>query len=727
MPFKPSQFESSTLRLRADLVFRPRRADGKLAYLIEHSDLERFFSIGRREHDLACCLNGKRTGRQAYDAYLQNADRQSPEGVAKTQVLTWQQAERFFQFLFAENLFESINSQPIRGRRIADEKAFIQWNPIGVRILLFNADWIAEKWSSTFLFVFHSISMLIGGIFILWATLTASANLERMIHDSQVVTRPENWIWMSLFWIVLKAIHESGHALSCKQLGGKVGSAGVHFLLLFPLPFVDVTSSYRFSSKSQRILVASAGMYLELIVAAACVMIWSLDLNSTANWLTIQVIVMASLSTLIFNLNPLMRFDGYYILTDLIQKPNLATNGRQYQRNWLKEKIFGIQNRQHLRSYDSATKIYGWLATAWRLLIAISLLIAAANLFHGAGIILAGLAVITWYVVPLARFIRNIFSADTQDRPSYRRIAISTTLLVLILWGMSWTPWPFAARAPGIIDFANQQSIRITSDGFLARIYVSDGDAVEKGTPLISLVNKDLQLQLHSLKIDKEIAKLDLRHFQMENRRAERQSELKKLESLNEQIAIISRQLDELTIVAPMAGKVLTADLDGYLGAFIHQGTEVLKIVSESDLQATACVNETDLPSYQSALEQRVFIEAAGGKRFVAILQTVAPTATRQIIHPSLSARNGGPLNVRSTQTNGRISPPETVPIQSELVIPRFLVRTGLVETGSTPVSLRSGTACEIVLCSPSADCLSVLRDRFSRWVHHHWVQNSID
>jgi hypothetical protein len=134
----------------------------------------------------------------------------------------------------------------------------------------------------------------------------------------------KNWIWLALVMALTKVAHEFGHGLACKRFGGQCHEAGVMLLVLTPCLYMNVSDSWLLKSKWQRAFIAAAGMYVELIIASIAVFIWWFSQPGMVNQLALNVIFVSSVSTLLFNANPLLRYDGYYILSDLLEIPNLG-------------------------------------------------------------------------------------------------------------------------------------------------------------------------------------------------------------------------------------------------------------------------------------------------------------------------------------------------------------------------------------------------------------------
>ncbi len=171
-------------------------------------------------------------------------------------------------------------------------------------------------------------------------------NWGRFVASASEVFSVGNWLWLLVTWVSLKIIHEMAHAVACHRQGCAVRETGIVFILFAPLAYVDVTSCWRLNSRWSRIAVASAGMYVELVIAAIAIMAWAATDSPRAEFLLHNLILAAGLSTLIFNANALMRFDGYYILADLIEIPNLYAEGSTRSAGLSKESSAGNRHRR---------------------------------------------------------------------------------------------------------------------------------------------------------------------------------------------------------------------------------------------------------------------------------------------------------------------------------------------------------------------------------------------
>ena len=212
--------------------------------------------------------------------------------------------------------------------------------------------------------------------FAFWAVLglvgitQVALNWNRFVQGTEGVLAPNNWLWLMLVWVGLKAWHEAWHAFICKHHGGRVREGGLMLVLFAPMGYVDATSSLAFRSRWKRIHVAAAGVYGEAALAAIAAIVWAHTGPSVLNTVAMNVMIMASTVTLFFNLNPLMRFDGYFILIDLLQKPNLATRSNQLIQTVAKRWLLGKKELTPPVWSEGETWLqltYGLAAMIWRL------------------------------------------------------------------------------------------------------------------------------------------------------------------------------------------------------------------------------------------------------------------------------------------------------------------------------------------------------------------------
>ncbi|MFV2067561.1 MAG: HlyD family efflux transporter periplasmic adaptor subunit [Pirellulales bacterium] len=674
------------LTVRSDLIFAPRGADRDGYYVIEDPIRSKFHRVGMAEYAFISLLDGQI---QVGDA-LQKVARISPE-----YALSEQQAATICKWLIESELaFTPESSQAgrliERARTGEAARSWQRFNPIVFRIPLLHPSrtiGLLTPWLSWI----HS-----PGGFLAWGVVTATAlyqivsRWDRFVASSEGILAPGNWLWLLLSWIGLKIAHEVSHGVVCHRYGGTVREAGLLMILFAPIAYVDVTSSWRFRSKWQRIHTAAAGMVIEILIASLAALLWSATPPGPLNNVCHNVVIMAGLTTMVININPLMRFDGYYILSDLLEIPNLYGDGQQYWSYWARRYLWGMPATRPSWSRARAWVVpsYGAAAICWRIVISLCLVIGAAALFHGAGIVLASAAVVLWLGGPIVRCFRSLSPRHGGGSPSLFRAALTVVVFVAvtpaILFGIAW---PAGKRAPAVVEYAPLTPVRVLSAGFIRELHVRSGQWVQQGQVLAVLSNDKLELEAGQLRISIAQSQLKCRMFKQAQEMAAYQTERKNLESLEVKRREKEFQVAQLVVRAPRSGRVIRRDLDSALGTYLEQGEELLSIGNEEQKEVRISVAQEDLDAFKALQGHTVSVHLPSLLQVSGQLERVNPRATFKIPHSALSAQQGGPLIVkRSDHESGDR---DNHADRYELLVPRF---NGIVDLAtSQSCLLRAG------------------------------------
>ena len=319
---------SATLRLRADLRIERRQLGGRSCYVIEDPIRGKFYRLGVPEFTFAALLNGTRTVRTAIrEAAELLGELAFKENEALT-ICHWLLDAQLVENPAAteqRRLTKKVNERPSRLMGFA--------HPLSIRIPILNPSKVLTVVEPWLVWTLRTPCFLAWLAFLLYAAGVAAANWHDLVGGTVVLLDREHCWLLFAAWLGLKLLHETYHAIVCRKYGGTASQAGIFLLFFAPVPYVDVTSSWRFASKWRRIATAAAGMYVELFVAALAVVVWANNTNGTVRHVAISIAAMASLGTIVINANPLMRFDGYFIFADLLDIPNLNTYGRRWLRS----------------------------------------------------------------------------------------------------------------------------------------------------------------------------------------------------------------------------------------------------------------------------------------------------------------------------------------------------------------------------------------------------------
>ncbi|MDA1050019.1 MAG: HlyD family efflux transporter periplasmic adaptor subunit [Planctomycetota bacterium] len=692
------------LRLRDDLSIVPQTTGGQRLYVIEDRLTGKCYRLGSTEYAVASSLDGKKSLAEIVaevpadlgDAECTPAD----PGQAALQVCKW---------LLQTGLAQIVDTPAhVPATRVL-APLWTRFNPIFIRVPLLSPDRLLERLLPWAGWLNSRLVACAAALLALIATTDLVTDWDRFTASAGGILAVEQGFYLLICWVVLKVAHELGHGLACKHHGGFVREAGVAFLLFAPIPYVDVTSSWRLRSKWARIHIAAAGMYVEAILGSIAVLIWSHTSDGVLNQLCVNIIVMATATTVLFNANPLMRFDGYYMLADWLEIPNLYSRGQQFttflfRRRVLGEHLAGSSLPSHATA-SRVVKAYGLVAWFWRITVCLSLICAASVLFHGAGIVLAVFAAISWFLAPAGKILARLLMRENW--PQLRRLTVVTAAVAggaTLLF--AFTPAPFPRRSPGVIEYKPITVVRSGSAGFVREILVSPGESVEAGDVIAKLENPILLDELRSVELAIKESDLRSRLRRQRGEMAAYQAEQDKLVALKAQFDAKAKQVDGLVVRAPATGQVVGRSLPLLLDSYLQEGDELCRVGKESEKEVQLSIHQDDVQAFQARIGSSVAIRGATGV-IHADLTSITPRATDQPTHPALCSSHGGPLPVRADHNKNS---PEGI----RLLEPRFVGHVTLPADESE--QLRAGQLCTISIRSPNDTIGHVLAGQVHDW-----------
>lgn len=661
--------ERARLRPGCQLVFQQFR--GEASYVLEDPNTGQFFRLGLAEENLLRKLDGSLTGIEIIQAH-QHTPQPGELDAANTLSL--------LNMLYMSGLLDHAPPAEARPPVRRTRNLFLQ-NPLFVRIPIGNPDPLLTALEARTRWIFSPFFLLLFCGLAVWAAACLATDWTRFADHAQSVLDSNNWLWLFLSFIFLKIIHELGHGLVCKHLGGRIPEFGIFFMLFTPLTYVDATSSWRFPTKGLRIFVAAAGMLAEGIVATLAALLWAHTETGLPNTIAYNTIISATVVTVLFNLNPLMRYDGYYILSDLTEVPNLYTRASNMARDWLLALLIG----KPVTSHDSLwIGLYGLSCLVWRILLLFSIAATAIVLLHGIGIMLV-LFMFSGMVLSWIKKIKAI-------KPPSKLACLRGILIIGALPLLFWLPIHPYITTPGTIEPLDMPAVRVECPGFLEKVFVESGDTVKQGQILARLSNPEELAKLEVLNTQAQIASAQAHHFrqnrepQLEARKSE------ELQSLQSQIQERRAYCASLELKAPIAGKILTRNLDQLVGSFLVKGQELLTIGSDSERVVKIIILEENAQMLTGKPGDpiRVFLKGRGHV-LISTIKRIEPSASREIRFENLTALAGGPLAVRKKEKSH--SETETAPASGmELVEPHFTVIATLKADDAR--ELRSGETC---------------------------------
>ncbi|MEZ5940348.1 MAG: hypothetical protein R3C18_03080 [Planctomycetaceae bacterium] len=540
----------------------------------------RVYRLGMSEHFVWSQLDGTTTADEIAERFFHLW---SPLQVKVSQVLLFVQ-QLLQQELLVPSSGAVLPSQPTeRGRP--------SWslNPLAVRLPGIDPRRFLDAIVPYTGWLFSLPMVLLGLLFVILTVSITIAHVPKLqaeiYHYPQLLG--QSWYWMLIALAAVKCLHELGHAISCHRFGRTCREMGVMFLVGTPCLYCDVTDSWMLKSRWQRASVAAAGIYVELVVAACAAWVWMLSLPDTIHVVALHLMVLCSLNTLLLNGNPLLRYDGYYVFSDLLGLPNLRSNARRQLQVVFANLLWGIRDPRGsffpLRTraiwlcYGIAASLYIWLVLVSIISFAYHWLLPYGweRLAIVAGVVLLGSQVISlanrgWSLLLLGMRSFNIASQSKQGNLASSfakslRFIVASSLMVGGIIGLLLWPLPSGENVPAVVVAAQVEPLYVNTPGIWEAASANAPEipkVATANTPLIEL--KSAELERETIAADGELKQLETRRASLERRRVLQPSLAMQLsvtetaiQAVRDRINLLAAQREQLKLRPSTSGVVL--------------------------------------------------------------------------------------------------------------------------------------------------------------------------
>ena len=483
-----------------------------------------------------------------------------------------------------------------------------QWllNPMSLKLPLLDPNAFLSRWAPKVAWCFSLTGAILWSLVVFPALFLAAQHWPQLTNNlSDNVLSSSNLLVMALVFPVIKLLHELGHGFATKVWGGAVHEMGLMFLVFAPVPYVDASASAAFQSKYRRAIVAAAGMLVELFVAAIALYVWLLVEPGITRAVAYNVMVIAGFSTLVVNGNPLLRYDGYYIFTDLIEIPNLAQRGQKYMTYLWDRHVFGAKDIDPSHESKSERRWLFWytpLAWLYRTSVTISIILFIGGEFFVFGTVLALWGAFTLVVMPLWKAYQHVTGSATLRRRRKAAITGSLSLLVGVLLLAFALPVPLYSRAEGVVWLPDQAILRAGGNGFFRRWLVSPGAKVKKGTPLFVLEDDLLltELAVTDAKVKEAEAKYASEQF---TDPAKATISLRQLKGEQERQAQLEKRAANLVGYAKTDGIFVIVRPQDTPEKYFKKGDLIGYVLERKDLLARVVVSQDDIDLVRNRLK----------------------------------------------------------------------------------------------------------------------------
>jgi putative peptide zinc metalloprotease protein len=519
-------------------------------------------------------------------------------------------------------------------------------SPMAIRIPLFDPDRFLERWYAWYRPLFGWGGFLLWCLVVGAGVFTAAQHWPELTRDfSDRVLAPQNLLLMWFTFPLLKLFHEFGHACATKAWGGEVHEMGIMFLVLMPIPYVDATAASAFRRTRRRVLVGAAGMVVEVFIASLALFLWLEVQPGLFRAVLYNVMLIAGVSTVFFNANPLLRYDGYYILSDLIQIPNLRNRAQQYLAHLAETRLFGLKLAE-IEASRGEKRWFVFFAIAsflYRTFIMLAIALFIAGKYMIIGVLLALWALFASFVIPLAKGIGYLVAHARLRRNRLRALGVTTAIVGALALLLFVLPVPLWSRAEGVIWVPDDALVRAGADGFVRKVAVDPGSIVQRGRPLIVAENLELEPKIRVL--EAQLRLLQTRaQAELQTSRVRWEITREEIRATREQLADARKRYQELTIRAPVSGRFVLSGTAGDLpDRFLHQGQEIGYVVPAATVTARVLVSQDDIDLVRTRTK-RVRVKLAGRlyETFDARILREVPAASDRVTNLAMSSIGGG-------------------------------------------------------------------------------------
>jgi putative peptide zinc metalloprotease protein len=650
-------------KLRSDIRITEQVFRGESWFIVQDPITCQFFRLGPTEYRFIRELDGRRT---VGDILQQLAgqlgeDTLSPELTAR--LLNYLQQSNLLESherLDPASLYEAYRkARRRRGLQIASNFLFIN-------LPLVDPDRFLRR-------ALPYVRPLLGrAFFVVWTlTLLAAAGVivthwKDLLSRANGVLAPENLLSLYVAYAVVKLFHEMWHGFVCRNYGGPVHEMGILFLIFTPFPYCEASSAWAFDSKWKKIYVSAAGMYIELFLAALATFVWYATNPGVVHTLAYNAMFVASISTVLFNGNPLLRYDGYYILSDLLELPNLWTNANGYVRYLASRYLLGQKQESPAESWAQRVLWlgYGIASFIYRTLVCVGIIIFVSRQLQGLGLAMAVGAVAAWVVMPLFKMTKFMFFTPTTRPIRFRSACVTAAVLAVAALLLGFIDFPMRLYTMGAVDYRQVQVVRADAPGHVAEVFVHAGQRVKAGQPLARLTNEQLMAQFRQAQADLGIAKRRLAALEVSDLAAAQaaKTSLAAAQNLYDDLA---KKVASLNLTATIDGKVITGRLDELVGRFRNTGEELMTVVDTTGPLLKAAIDQEDVYEYRGAVGKEVEfrLRSKPAEVITGRIDKLTPQSSKEVFQPALTTKAG----------EGLLLDPTGDPNQPRLLRPCFV------------------------------------------------------
>lgn len=634
-------------KLRQHVSVSRHRYRGESWYVLHDRATGGVHRISPASHVLVAAFDGRRTVDQVWRDVAEQLGEESPSQDDVIHLLGQLGAADLLQAGVGADA-SALLERAARVRHSARLRRFL--NPLVIRKRLWHPDrffgrtvpyvgW-AFSWQVAALWI-ATVSLGVALVALNWSALSANV-VDRILAA-------DNILLMALIYPVLKALHELGHGYALKRFGGAVHEIGVMFLVFFPMPYVDASDAAKFRGKGRRVLVGAAGMLVELLVAALAMIVWTLVEPGFVRAIAFNVMLIAGVSTILFNGNPLLRFDGYYILSDLLEIPNLAQRAGRCWRHLIDRHVFRLSDVPDFVTAPGERRwllAYAPMAFVYKQFIVLSIALFVASEYLAAGVAIAIWSVSTCILLPLGKAVWQVVAGERYARQRARAVGVTAAGMAGVAILTLAVPAPLHTNAEGVVWLPETAQVRAGASGFVEALVARPGTRVIPGETLVRHGAPELAARIRILaaRVDELEVRLAAEAFADRAAAAVTRRELAQARS---ELAARTEEAARLTVASRAAGVLAVLRPEDLPGRFVREGELIGYVLPEGSRIVRATVRQVDIALVRERLVRTVVRVAGGAPRiYAARIVREVPAGANTLPSKALGGAGGGALPV---------------------------------------------------------------------------------
>lgn len=636
------RFSQQRPRLRSHVSVQQQQYRDRIWYLLTNTSNGGHYRINQVAYQFVGRCDGQHSVQAVWDSLLESLGDDAPTQDEIITLLNELDQRDLIRYEVLPNIKGMFRRKKEKNRQ--QRRAAI--NPFAIRIPLWDpCDFVASlRWLGVL--VFNPL------VFLAWLAAVGSALLSASAHWAEIsahfashMSTPRYLLLAWLAFPVVKALHELGHALAVHHWGGKVRETGITLFLLTPAPYVDASASSVFRRTYQRVLVGAVGMMVELLLASLALLVWFSTQPGLVQDLAFVVMFICSVSTVLFNGNPLLRFDAYYILCDTFDLPNLATRSRTFWVNIFKRLVLG---KRSVMPFETAPGEGKWLAVYSPLSYLFTLgIMSYAVLWLGSrsfvvGVLGALFVLVALVAMPFKRLVNSIL--DTAPVGATRARAKMLIFMGLGVFALSFflIPAPFVSTAQGVVWIPDEAHIRPEVEGFVQTLHVRHGEQVEPGQVL--LVLEDAALATEHARLKKQLEAMETDQFHLVFHHPARAVEMMgKIGKSQAELQRLEEKISRLMVRSQAKGTLVMPHQHDMPGVYVKKGQLLGYVLNQNAVTVRVAVPEPDAALLRER-KSRIQVRTADHPQDAVLAEMLsdANAVTRSLPSAALADIHGG-------------------------------------------------------------------------------------